>query len=199
MNIKDFKVGQTVYVELTGDASRGKEPEQCIEEWEITSVGRKYIKAGKRHEEYGIFRETTFEYRDNYNKFFQKTNCCVDYILYLTRQEIEEKHEKSRLFREIEERFRYGSQRDISLEQLRAIDNILREEQMTGIEFLKIIREICENRCNQVLENEKEEYPNCPFPWRFCDLDRNFYDMTDDELESICEKTKDFKDNFKRK
>ena len=40
MNIKDFKVGQTVWVELTGDTSRGKTAEQCIEEWEITSVGR---------------------------------------------------------------------------------------------------------------------------------------------------------------
>lgn len=124
MNIKDFKVGQMVYVELTGNASRGKMPEQCIEEWEITSVGRKYIKAGKRA--YGrIWRERTFEYRENYKRFVEKTDCCVDYILYLTRQEIEEKHEKSRLFREIEQRFSYGSQRDISLEQLRAIHGIL--------------------------------------------------------------------------
>lgn len=48
MGIKDFKVGQTVYVELTGNASRGKTAEQCIEEWEITSVGRKYIRAGRK-------------------------------------------------------------------------------------------------------------------------------------------------------
>lgn len=124
MNIKDFKAGQTVYVELTGNASRGKIPEQCIEEWEITSVGRKYIKACKK--ERGIFRfETTFEYRESYGRFVQKTNCCVDYILYPTRQEIEEKHEKSRLFQEIEQRFGYGWQKDISLEQLRAIHGIL--------------------------------------------------------------------------
>lgn len=124
MNIKDFKVGQTVYVELTGNASRGKAPEQCIEEWEITSVGRKYIRAGKRSDG-RIWRETTFEYMDNYDRFVEKTDCCVDYILYSTRQEIEEKHEKSILFREIEQRFRYGSKRDISLEQLRAIHGIL--------------------------------------------------------------------------
>lgn len=124
MNIKDFKVGQTVYVELTGNASRGKTPEQCIGEWEITSVGRKYIKACKK--ESGIFRfETTFEYKENYKGFAEKTNYSSDYILYSTKQEIEEKHEKSRLFREIEQRFRYGSQRDISLEQLRTIHGIL--------------------------------------------------------------------------
>lgn len=125
MNIKDFKAGQTVYVELTGNASRGKAPEQCIEEWEIIYVGRKYIEAGRRSERYGITRKHLFEYRDTYKRFVEKTNRCVDYILYTTRQEIEEKQEKSRLFREIEERFRYGSQRDISLEQLRAIHGIL--------------------------------------------------------------------------
>lgn len=124
MNIKDFKVGQTVYVELIGDASRGKTSEQCIEEWEITSVGRKYIKAAKKGYD-RLFREDTFEYRENYGRFVQKTNYSPDYIIYLTRQEIKEKHEKNRLFREIEQRFRYGSQRDISLEQLRAIHGIL--------------------------------------------------------------------------
>lgn len=124
MNIKDFKVGQTVHVELTRNASRGKTAEECIEEWEITSVGRKYIKAGKRSDG-RIWGEITFEFNDCYGRFVEKTNCCVDYVLYATRQEIEEKHEKSRLFREIEKRFRYGSQKDISLEQLREIHGIL--------------------------------------------------------------------------
>lgn len=72
MNIKDFKVGQTVYVELTGNASRGKTPEQFIEEWEVTSVGRKYIKACKK--ESGIFRfETTFEFQDYNERFVEKS------------------------------------------------------------------------------------------------------------------------------
>lgn len=124
MNVKDFKVGQTVYVELTGNASRGKTAEECIEEWEITSVGRKYIKAGRMA--YGrIWGERAFEYREEYNGLAEKTDCCVDYILYATKQEIEEKHEKFRLFQEIERRFRYGSSRDLSLEQLRAIHGIL--------------------------------------------------------------------------
>lgn len=125
MNIKDFKVGQTVYVELTGSASGGKTQEQCIEEWEITYVGRKYIKAGKRSDGI-IWGERTFEYRESYKRFVQKTDCCVDYILYLERHEIEEKHEKDRLFWEIEDLFRYSSQKDISLEQLRAIHEILK-------------------------------------------------------------------------
>lgn len=124
MDIKDFKVGQTVYVELTGNASRGKSPEQCIEEWEITSVGRKYIEASKKGSDLISFK-AVFEWSDDYKRFVEKTIYSPRYILYPTRQEIEEKHEKSRLFRDIEQRFRYGSQRGISLEQLRAIHGIL--------------------------------------------------------------------------
>lgn len=124
MNIKDFKVGQTVYVELTGNASRGKAPEQCIEEWEIIYVGRKYIEAVKKGSDSFLFK-TVFEWADDYGRFVEKTVYSPNYIIYLERQEIEEKHEKNRLFQEIEQRFRYGSQRDISLEQLRAIHGIL--------------------------------------------------------------------------
>ena len=124
MNIKDFKVGQAVYVELAGNASRGKAPEQCIEEWEITFVGRKYIEALKKGSDPFLFK-TVFEWREEHKSFVQKTAHSINYVLYPTRKEIEEKHEKSRLFREIEQRF---SQRDISLEQLRAIHRILEGE-----------------------------------------------------------------------
>lgn len=125
MNIKDFKVGQTVYVELTGNASRGKATEQCIEEWEITSVGRKYIKAGRKSDG-TIWRETTFEYRENYEKFVEKTDYCVDYILYMTRQEIERKFEKSKLLNEIETFFRdWNKPKKLSIGQLKRIKEIL--------------------------------------------------------------------------
>lgn len=128
MNIKDFKVGQTVYVELTGNASRGKTAEQCIEKWEITSVGRKYIKAGKRSEKYGIVGETTFEWRDGYKRFVQKTNYSVGYIIYETRQEIERKFEKSKLLNEVEIFFRdWNKPKNLSIEQLKIIKEILEE------------------------------------------------------------------------
>lgn len=127
MNIKDFKVGQTVYVELTGNASRGKTAEQCIEEWEITSVGRKYIKACKK--EGGVFRfEITFEWGDCYEKFVQKTNYSPDYILYATRQEIERKFEKEKLLNEVEIFFRdWNKPKNLSIEQLKIIKEILEE------------------------------------------------------------------------
>lgn len=127
MNIKDFKVGQTVYIELTGNASRGRMPEQCIEEWEITSVGRKYIKAGRKSDD-GIWGERTFEYRENYGRFVEKTDCCVNYILYLKRKEIEEKHEKSRLIDEVGAFFRdWSKPKKLSIEQLKRIKEILGE------------------------------------------------------------------------
>lgn len=127
MNIKDFKVGQTVYVELTRDASRGKTTEQCIEEWRITSVGRKYVKAG-RCSDGTIWGETTFEYNDCYGRFVQKTDCCVDYILYPTREELEEKIEKSKLLNEVESFFRdCGKPKNLSIEQLKRIKEILGE------------------------------------------------------------------------
>ena len=126
MKTKDFKVGQTVYIELNGNASRGKNVAECIEEWEITSVGRKYIKACKKIEK-EFCREITFEYKDNYKSFVQKTDYCIDYILYATKQEIEEKHEKYRLFWDIKERFKYDSQNNLSLKQLKAIYSILKE------------------------------------------------------------------------
>lgn len=128
MNIKDFKVGQTVYVELTGNASGGKTAEQCIEEWEITSVGRKYIEAGKRSERYGIIGKTLFEYRENYGRFVQKEKYRPDYILYVERQKIERKFEKAKLLNEVESFFRdWSKPKNLSIEQLKRIKEILEE------------------------------------------------------------------------
>lgn len=45
MRIKDFKVGQTVFVEQIENAKRRKGGKEIIEEWEITKVGKKYIYA----------------------------------------------------------------------------------------------------------------------------------------------------------
>lgn len=130
MNTKNFKVGQTIWVELTGNASRGKTAEQCIEEWEITSVGRKYIKAG-RNSDGTIWGETTFGYRENYGRFVQKTNYSIGYIIYETKEEIERKFEKSKLLNEIESFFRdWSKPKNLSIEQLKRIKEILDEKEV---------------------------------------------------------------------
>ena len=48
MDLKDFKVGQTVWIRLTGNAIRGKRGDELIEEWVIDKIGRKYITASKK-------------------------------------------------------------------------------------------------------------------------------------------------------
>ena len=47
MDLKDFKVGQTVWVQLTGNEARGKHGDELIEEWEVVTVGKTYIHAKK--------------------------------------------------------------------------------------------------------------------------------------------------------
>ncbi len=43
MKKEDFHVGQKVWVYLTRNAARWMKPEERIQEWEVVSVGRKYI------------------------------------------------------------------------------------------------------------------------------------------------------------
>lgn len=127
MDVKDFNVGQTVYIELTGNASRGKSGNSLIEEWEIVSVGRKLIKA-KRKGWKDYFAET-FEKRENgYNgRFVQKTDCSVNYVLYADRREIEEEFERKELLGTISEYFRGFGDKKISLESLRKIAGLIKE------------------------------------------------------------------------
>lgn len=100
MDIKDFKVGQAVWIELTGGAKRGRTEDELIQKWVVTSVGRKYIKA-KRHPD--LTREVAFEFNACRGSFVEKSNYSPDFILHSTKQEIEDKLERNRLFKEIRE------------------------------------------------------------------------------------------------
>lgn len=125
MNIKDFKVGQKVYIELMGNI--GRRSSGRIEEWEITSVGRKYIKAGKPYNGQ-VWGDITFEFDEDRGIFVEKTNCSIDYFLYATRQKIEDKIERERLYDEIRRTFNnYIPTSNMTLECLRKIKNILNE------------------------------------------------------------------------
>ena len=127
MNIKDIKIGQTVYIKLIGNASRNKDENALIEEWEITYVGKKLIKA--KHKGWDNGFEETFEKRNNGNKeqFVQKTNYCVNYVLYFDKQEILDEFERNNLFQEICNYFR-GYDNKLSLEKLRKISEIIKNE-----------------------------------------------------------------------
>ena len=128
MDIKDFKVGQTVWIMLTGNATRGKHGDELIEEWVINKIGRKYITASKKT---GYSKEVVFE--DNkcigYNgRFVEKTNYCVDYIMYATEQEVRDEMEMNRIYREIQLFFDRFNKNKLTLEQLRSIKKIIDEE-----------------------------------------------------------------------
>ena len=83
MKKEDFKVGQTVWIYLIGDAARGKNTdEERIEEWEVVSIGRKYLQAKKKNWNYGSVKF------DITNNFRHCTNYSPDYKLYLTKEEL---------------------------------------------------------------------------------------------------------------
>lgn len=112
--IKDFTVGQTAYIELTGNASRGKTKKECIVECTVQSIGRKYVTAN------GIqFRETDANYGGG---LVEKTDYCVDFILYPNKQAISDKMEKESLLDKIKYKTDFSK---MSLEQLRKIDEII--------------------------------------------------------------------------
>ena len=76
MEIKDVTVGQTVFVELRGDARRYKREDELIEEWEVMKVGRKYIQAKKK----GCGCPITFEkieYGYDAGQFVEKKNMSI--------------------------------------------------------------------------------------------------------------------------
>lgn len=101
MKKEDFKKGQTVWVYLVGNAARYKKTvEERIREWEVVSVGRKYITAKDKAND---FVTAQFEIDNN---FREKTNYSVDYILYLTKSELLEYVERRQLIRFIEDRIR---------------------------------------------------------------------------------------------
>lgn len=127
MDLKDFKVGQTVWIRLTGNAIRGKHGDELIEEWVIDKIGRKYITASKKT---GYPKGIVFEDKcSGYNgRFVEKTNYCVDYIMYETEQEIRDEMEKDKIYTDIQLFFDRFNKNKLTLEQLRSIKKIIYEE-----------------------------------------------------------------------
>lgn len=128
MDIKDFKVGQVVYIKLVGNASRDKSGEELIQEWEIVSVGRKLIKAKRK--DWSDMNAITFEksgggYDD---RFIEKTDCCVNYVMYFSKKEIEDEIEKNELLMSTISFFQNINKREkLSLDSLRQITEIIRK------------------------------------------------------------------------
>ena len=119
--ISDFKVGQTAYIELTGNAIRGIKcnSEEAIRECIIESVGRKYVTAyGSKFEEHNF----------SYGGLKEHTDMCVNYVLYPCKQDILDKFEKENIIDECKNVFGgliKCKADSFSLEKLRAIKKII--------------------------------------------------------------------------
>ena len=124
MDLKDFKVGQTVWIRLTGNAIRGKCGDELIEEWVIDKIGRKYITASKKtgYPRGIIFEKSDYGYE---GRFVEKTYYCVDYIMYETEQELRDELEKDKIYRDIRLLFDRFNKNKMTLEQLRSIKKII--------------------------------------------------------------------------
>lgn len=103
MRKEDFKNGQTVWVYLVGNAARRVSEDKRIEEWEVVSVGRRYITAKPIS---CSCPEVKFDMENN---FRQKYNCCQDYILFLQKEDIEKYLWKNETIRYIERSTSIGS------------------------------------------------------------------------------------------
>jgi hypothetical protein len=121
MNYKlsDFKVGQIAYMELTGNASRGRHAkEELILACTVESIGRKYVTAN------GIKFE---EHNSSYCGLKEHTSHCVDFVLYPNKKDIEDKFEKEDLIKKIRGTFTGYSNaaNNLPLEKLRKIYEVI--------------------------------------------------------------------------
>lgn len=98
MKKEDFKVGQTVWLYLIGNAARGKNTdEERIEEWEVYSIGRKYIQVKKKN---WSSIKIKFDMTDNFRQW--NNGYSPDYELYPTEEELLKSLWKRMVKREIQ-------------------------------------------------------------------------------------------------
>lgn len=116
-----LEVGQRVFLEPGINVARYN---KSIREGEILKVGRKYFEVGLVYKDGTVMKSRPYKY--HIEDLTQKTDYCADYNLYLNKQDILDKKEKSRLYMQIEKYFsRWSSNKDLSLDKLRKIKDIL--------------------------------------------------------------------------
>lgn len=119
MDKKDFTVGQTVYLLLTGNEARYVDPDKLIITGTVTKIGRKYITVAINE-----WREIQF---DMTNGFRQNTECCIGYILFLSKDDIAAYHTRMDNIKYIDTFFREWSwSRDVLDEDIKDLANIIR-------------------------------------------------------------------------
>ena len=121
MTIKDFHVGQKVWIKLTGNLGRGYSERHLIDnmqECEVIKVGRKHVTV-----QFGEYRTIQF---DSTNNFFEHSNYSADYEMYLDKQQAEEYIMTRVLCRDLGNKITYGIN-SIPYDKLKRIEAILNE------------------------------------------------------------------------
>ena len=123
MEKKDFHKGQTVWIYLVGNAASGiKTLEERIQEWEVVSVGRKYITCRDKN---CSWREAKFDIDNDFRHVYKYGT--ADYILHLSKEDISNKIHKNTLISNILDTVMYSKSkiRKMSVEDLEVINEIL--------------------------------------------------------------------------
>lgn len=122
MNKEDFKVDQTVYILLIGNAAVRKTDEERVIEGKVVSVGRKYITVEAN------YREIKFDITDDFKE--KSSYGGRDYELHLSEEEIFYKLRKNEMTKYIKEvAVEWGNKtlNKLSDEELSTIYNILKK------------------------------------------------------------------------
>ncbi|MCM1232851.1 MAG: hypothetical protein NC489_22225 [Ruminococcus flavefaciens] len=124
--IKDFKVGDSVYVEVTGNKARhlSDDIESHIKPALVTKVGRKYVSAKIDSHTIVQFKETECNYGGGLR---EHTDGCVDYILFKTKQDVYDRYEAKSILAELYSVFGCFDGYHIPLDKLREIQAIVRQ------------------------------------------------------------------------
>lgn len=128
MELSEFEIGQRVWVRLIGNAARNKSEDELIEEWKVTSVGKKYLyarKIGKNDLYTKIFIKP--ESKQLQNVLVESTKSHIqNYLLYKSKEDILEE-EETRKLRATVESFFMKNISDLTREQLEKIMEIIKE------------------------------------------------------------------------
>lgn len=121
MDIKEFHVGQIAYMESTdirGGSSHNPDP---LREVTVTKIGRKYVTVS-----WGAWREIQFEPTHTTDRFLtEKTEYGYGHRLYVSKDAYEETMELKQLRIWFRKASSYGNERQYTLDQLRAVKQIL--------------------------------------------------------------------------
>ena len=115
MKLKDFQVGQTVYL-----IERRPKPKDILREYQVVTVGRKYLKVQ------GMYNERQFEVFDDESPYLIEHNNYGDHLLLFPNKEAAQEHiEGNQLRSWLLKAAEVTKINKYTVEQLRAVKEIL--------------------------------------------------------------------------